>query len=70
MRADIEEVLWQCKIFEKFSTTSKPLKFVIPVTVKETLSTWFIDAGGLIRAPNNDANFKKDIITTVKYSTR
>ena len=70
MRADIEEVLRQCEICEKFASTHAPPKSVIPVTVKEPFSTWAIDVVGPMPTPKNNTHCKKYIITAVEYVTR
>lgn len=70
MRADIEEVLCQCKICKKFASTPTPAKTVIPITAKEPFSTWVIDVVGPMPTAKNDDHCKNYIITAVKYVTR
>lgn len=65
MRDNVNEVICQCKIFEKFSTAPDPPKLFISITRKEPFSTWSINAVGPMTIAKNGPHTKNYIVAAV-----
>lgn len=51
MRAEIEELPRQCKIYENFAKSPEPPKSLIPIMVSKLFSTKALDIVGPISTP-------------------